>query len=315
MNGLRAFFDKPRLWLNGLLFALTVVSTFSVGLGWSLSYLHAGRPAGDPPPALTAEALRDPAVLGLTALYVLSLLAILLAHEFGHYLACRRFGIEATLPYFVPAPTLIGTMGAFIRIRGPVTRRRQLFDIGAAGPLAGFALAVPALAWGLARSRVVAAIPAGDAIVFGEPLLLKALGAALIKGAGPGRDIVLHPVAFAGWVGVLVTALNLLPLGQLDGGHVLYALFGERARRVAGAFMAAFAVMAVFFWVGWLVWALLILVLGLRHPRMMDEDAGLPASRKILAVVLLAIFVLSFIPDPVKGYDLVTLLRQIGLGI
>jgi len=315
MDGLKAFFDKPRLWLNALLFGLTVVSTFAVGLGWSLSYVYAERLASDPPPALTAETLRDPRVLGLSALYVAALMAILLAHEFGHYLTCRRFGIDATLPFFLPAPSLIGTMGAFIRIRGAVTRRRQLFDIGAAGPLAGFVLAVPALAWGLARSRVVAAIPSGDAIIFGEPLLLKAFGAVLLKDVGPGRDIILHPVAFAGWVGILVTALNLMPLGQLDGGHIVYALFGPKARRLSVVFMAAFIVMAVFFWVGWLVWALLILFLGLRHPRLLDEDVGLPASRKILGAVLLAVFVLSFIPDPVKGFDLFTILRQLGLGI
>jgi len=226
MDGLKAFFDKPRLWLNGLLLGLTVVSAFVVGLGWSLSYIYADRLASDPPLALTAEVLRDPHVLGLSLLYVFILMAVLLAHEFGHYLTCRRFGIDASLPFFIPWPFLIGTMGAFIRIRTPITRRQQLFDIGAAGPLAGFILAVPALAWGLARSRVVPSIPAGDAIVFGEPLLLKAFGAMFFRGIGPNQDIILHPVAFAGWVGILVTALNLLPLGQLDGGHIAYALFG-----------------------------------------------------------------------------------------
>lgn len=313
MNGLRAFFDKPRLWLNGVLFGLTVLSTFWVGMGWSLSYLYADRLATDPPMALTVKAVLDLSVLGLSAVYMIVLLAILLAHEFGHFLTCRRYGIDATLPFFIPAPTLIGTMGAFIRIRAPITRRQQLFDIGAAGPLAGFVLALPALAWGLAHSRVVAAIPAGDAIIFGEPLLLKAIGAALFKSVGSNQDIILHPVAFAGWVGILVTALNLLPLGQLDGGHIIYALFGPRARHVSKFIMAAFAVMSVFFWIGWIVWALLILVLGLRHPRLEEEDNALPASRKALAWLLLAIFILSFIPDPVKGYDLITLLGQIGV--
>jgi membrane-associated protease RseP (regulator of RpoE activity) len=315
MGGLRAFFDKPRLWLNGLLFGLTVLSTFVVGLGWSLSYIYADRLASDPPPALAARALRDPRILGLSALYVLVLLAILLAHEFGHYFACRRYGISATLPFFIPAPTLVGTLGAFIRIRSPIERRQQLFDIGAAGPLAGFILALPALVWGLIHSRLVPALPRGGAIVFGEPLLLKAIGAVLFAGAGPDKDIVLHPVAFAGWVGILVTALNLIPLGQLDGGHISYALFGPRARRIAVFFLAAFMVMSVFFWVGWFVWALLILVLGLRHPTLAEEASKLSASRKAVSVLILVIFILSFIPDPVKGYDLITLLRQIGLKI
>jgi membrane-associated protease RseP (regulator of RpoE activity) len=315
MDGLKTFFDKPRVWLNGLLFGLTAVSTFAVGLGWSLSYVHADALAADTPPALTAQALRDPRVLGLSAFYVLVLLAILLAHEFGHYLTCRRYGISATLPFFIPAPSLIGTMGAFIRIRSPITRRQQLFDIGAAGPLAGFILALPALVWGLAHSRVVSAIPPGGAIVFGEPLLLKAIGSVLFRGIGPDKDIILHPVAFAGWVGILVTALNLIPLGQLDGGHIIYAVFGPRARRISVFFLAAFVVMSVLFWVGWIVWALLILVLGLQHPKLMEEESRLSASRKAFAIIILVIFILSFIPDPVKGYDLITLLRQIGLRI
>ncbi|MBN2206122.1 MAG: site-2 protease family protein [Candidatus Aminicenantes bacterium] len=315
MGRLAAFFDKPRLWLNGLLFALTVASTFVVGLGWSLSYLHADRLASDPPPALTAAVLLDPKALGLSLLYAVVLMAILLAHELGHYLTCRRYGIDASLPFFIPAPTLVGTMGAFIRIRGAVTRRRQLFDIGVAGPLAGFVLALPALAWGLSRSRVVPAIPADEAIAFGEPLLLKALGAAVFGSLEAGQDIILHPVAFAGWVGILVTALNLLPVGQLDGGHIIYALAGPRSRRLATAWLILFVVLAVFFWVGWFVWALLILVLGLGHPRLLDDGIPLGNARKVLAGVVLAVFLLSFIPDPVKGYDLITILRQIGIGI
>ena len=315
MENLRTFFDKPRVWLNGLLLALTAASTFVVGLGWSLSYVYADKLASDPPPALTGQAFRDPRILGLSALYVLVLLAILLAHEFGHYLTCRYYGLSATLPFFIPAPSLIGTLGAFIRIRSPIQRRQQLFDIGAAGPLAGFVLALPALVWGLAHSRVVPTIPRGEALVFGEPLLVKAIGAALFSGIGPDKDIILHPVAFAGWVGILVTALNLLPLGQLDGGHILYAVFGPRSRRVSPFILAAFVVMAVFFSAGWIVWVLLILVLGLRHPRLMDEAFPLSPARKAVAVLILVIFIVSFIPDPLKGYDLITLLRQIGLGI
>ena len=193
-------FAKSRPWINALLFVLTIGSTFVVG------------------------------TLGLALLYALVLLAILAAHEMGHYLTCRRYGIEATLPFFIPAPTLIGTMGAFIRIKSPISLKRQLFDVGAAGPLAGFVLALPALAVGLALSKIVPALPRESSIFFGDPLLLKVLAGILGKSAPAGYDLVLHPVAFAGWVGTLVTALNLFPIGQLDGGHIATALFGARAR-------------------------------------------------------------------------------------
>ena len=194
----------------------------------------------------------------------------------GHYLTCRRYGIEATLPFFIPAPTLIGTMGAFIRIKSPITRKRQLFDVGAAGPLAGFALALPALAIGLALSKTVPSLPREGTIFFGDPLLLKILGRSpRQKSPRPGYDLIIHPVAFAGWVGALVTALNLFPIGQLDGGHIAYALFGTRARTLGRVFLAAFVVMGVFLWAGWLLWAGLILIIGTRHPRTWDDEASI----------------------------------------
>jgi membrane-associated protease RseP (regulator of RpoE activity) len=307
------FFAKDRTWLNGLLFLLTTGSAFLVGLDWSLAYLTAGL---NPPPiagGVMRAALRDPRAAGLSVLYAVVLMLILSAHEMGHYLTCRRYGISATLPFFIPAPTLIGTMGAFIKIRDPITRKRQLFDIGAAGPLAGFVLAVPALAVGLAFSKVVPALPRGEAIVFGEPLIVKLIGWLALRGAGPGFDVVLHPVAFAGWVGMLVTALNLFPMGQLDGGHVAYAVFGRRSRRLAQIFVAFFAVMGALFWLGWWVWALLILVLGLKHPPVWDEPYPLDRGRTIVAAVLVLIFVLCFIPAPVKGLNLMNLLHELGL--
>jgi Zn-dependent protease len=310
----RSFFAKDRIWLNALLLGLTAVSAFLVGIDWSRSYLDAGAAASAAPAAGIAgiwAALRDPQVVGLSLLYSVVLLVILSAHEMGHYLACRRYGLSVTLPFFIPAPTLIGTMGAFIRIRDPITRKRRLFDIGAAGPLAGFALAIPALAIGLAMSKVVPALPPGDSIHFGEPLIVKLFAMAFLRGAAPGFDVVLHPVAFAGWVGVLVTALNLFPMGQLDGGHVAYAVLGPKSRRLGQAFLVLFAVMGVFFWVGWLVWALLIMVLGLKHPRVWDEPTPLGKGRTATAIGLIAIFVLSFIPAPVLGFDLLSVIRQL----
>ncbi len=301
----RGFFAQDRPWINALLFILTLGSAFFVGLGWSAGYLDAGpSPAGSP-----EASWHDPRVIALSLLYAAVLLLILLGHEMGHYLTCRRYGIDATLPFFIPAPTLIGTMGAFIRIRSPIGGKRRLFDMGAAGPLAGFVLALPAVIIGMALSKTVPALPRDQSLLFGEPLLLKAVGLFFFRHAGPGFDIVPHPVAFAGWVGLFVTSLNLLPLGQLDGGHIAYAVFGPRARLLAKSFFALLLVMGVFFWVGWFLWAVLVLFLGLKHPRVWDESAPLGQGRTLLAVGLLLVFILTFIPDPIQGTDLITLLR------
>jgi membrane-associated protease RseP (regulator of RpoE activity) len=300
-------------WVNVALFVATLLSTFLVGLTWSASFITLGVKGGDPLVNLELAALTDPGVLGLAAIYTAVLMAILLAHEFGHYLTCRRYGIPATLPYFIPAPTLVGTMGAFIRIKAPVTRKRVLFDIGASGPLSGFVLALPALVTGLALSKIVPALPKDQTIVFGDPLLVRLFGRLLLGEIPAGSDIIIHPIGFAGWVGCLVTALNLLPVGQLDGGHLAYAIFGRRTRVAGRAFMGLFVVLALFFWAGWLVWAAVLLVLGLKHPSLADEDEPLDGRRRLLAVLLLAIFIFSFIPDPVKGYDGIGLLRELGL--
>lgn len=305
-RGLSSFFAKNRNWLNGLLFVLTLFSCFFVGLSWSLSYKYAEvldeLNQGSP----FLDMIKDPQIIGLSLAYALVLAAILLAHEMGHFLTCRRYGLNATLPFFIPAPTLIGTMGAFIKIKSPIRTKHQLFDIGIAGPLAGFALALPALAYGLSLSKVVSNIPEEGTIIFGEPLLLKILGALFFPHLPAGADIVLHPVAFTGWVGILVTALNLFPIGQLDGGHILYSIFGEKTRKLTPFFLMVFIIMGIFFWIGWFLWALLLSFLGLKHPQILDESSKLSRGRRILAVVVLIIFILSFIPDPVKGYSLLS---------
>jgi membrane-associated protease RseP (regulator of RpoE activity) len=304
---------KNRIWINILLFSLTVVSAFLVGMTWSLSFKYGDAVNRDFPFSLGERFFNDPQVIFLSVIYSAVLITILLGHELGHYLTCRRYRIEATLPYFIPAPTLIGTLGAFIKIKSPITHRQQLFDIGAAGPLAGFILALPALFIGLSLSKVVPALPSDESIAFGEPLLLKAIIALLFKNVPPGSDILLHPVAFAGWVGILVTAFNLFPLGQLDGGHIFFALVGRKAMHLAKLFLGIFVVMGIFFWVGWFVWALLILLLGLKHPPVFDEHVPLSRGRKAVGVLIVVIFVLSFIPDPVRGLNLFGLLRQFGL--
>ena len=304
---------KNRTWINILLFGLTVVSAFFVGITWSLSFKYGDAVNQDFPFSLGERFFKDTQVISLSVLYSAVLITILLGHELGHYLTCRRYRIDATLPYFIPAPTLIGTLGAFIKIKSPITRKQQLFDIGAAGPLAGFILALPALFIGLSLSRVVPALPRDESIVFGEPLLLKMITGLLFKSIPPGSDILLHPVAVAGWVGILVTAFNLFPMGQLDGGHIFFALVGRKAVHLAKLFLGVFVVMGIFFWVGWFVWALLILLLGLKHPRVFDEDVPLSPGRKAVGVLIIIMFVLSFIPDPVRGLNLFGLLRQFGV--
>lgn len=304
---------RPGIWLNILLFGLTLGSTFFVGLVWSAGYIHAEALAAGIPQGSGLRAMAEPSVPLLSLLYVVILMVILVGHELGHYLTCRRYGLAATLPYFIPFPTLIGTLGAFIKIKSPIKFKRHLFDIGANGPLAGFLLAVPALAVGLAFSKVVPTLPEEGAIVFGEPLAFKLLEALIIAGAPAGGGLVLHPAAFAGWVGLLVTSFNLLPLGQLDGGHIAYALIGGRTRLLSRALIAAFVVMGVFFWVGWIFWAAVMFVLGLKHPRLIDEEEPLSRRRKVLSLIVILIFILSFIPDPVKGFDLVNVLKSYGV--
>jgi membrane-associated protease RseP (regulator of RpoE activity) len=153
-------------------------------------------------------------------------------------------------------------------------------------------------------------LPSSEGYLLGEPLLMKIIGAVFFKNAGADSAIILHPMAFAGWVGLLVTALNLFPLGQLDGGHVSYAIFGSRSKTVAKIFLAIYLIMAIFFWFGWLVWVMLILLLGLKHPRILDEDSSLGPKRTILGILVLVIFILSFIPDPIKGYNIIDLIKQ-----
>jgi len=311
-RGLASFFAQKRAWLNILLFLVTAVSTFVVGISWSFGYKYAEITAQNPDLISDPALILNPEILALSLVYMVALLAILLGHELGHYLACQYYRIDATLPYFIPAPTLIGTMGAFIRIRSPITKKQQLFDIGIAGPLTSFILSLPAVVFGLSLSKPVPPFPEGESLMFGDPLILKLVGRLVFKGIPEGYDIVPHPIAFAGWVGILVTALNLFPVGQLDGGHIAYALLGEKSRKIAPYFIGIFILMGIFFWFGWFVWALLIYFLGLKHPHISDEDKSLSPGRRLLGIMILIIFILSFTPDPIKGYNLFDLIRQIG---
>lgn len=228
--------------------------------------------------------------------YSIAIMTILLAHEMGHFFASRWYGIPSTLPFFIPFPfSPFGTFGAIIKMRGIVINKKALFDIGAAGPLSGFIVAVPCVLIGMKLSVVGVATP--NALRLGDPLLFKLLQWLVVE-LPPGREVFLHPIGYAGWVGLFVTALNLMPVGQLDGGHIIYAVFGEKSRWAYGFSIAVLAGLALLYNPGWLVLIALLLIFGMRHPRPFDEQTPLDRKRKILAVVMLAIFVLSFTPTP-----------------
>jgi membrane-associated protease RseP (regulator of RpoE activity) len=252
---------------------------------------------------LLRQAFAHPELITQGATFAAALLSILLAHEAGHYVACRRYNVAATLPYFIPAPPLFlaGTFGAFIKIKSPIPTRRALFDIGVAGPLAGFVVIIPVAVAALLTAQP-APPPTGEFITFNDPPLLRlfahALGVHL-------TNIAPNPFYFAAWIGLLVTSLNLLPVGQLDGGHATYALFGARAHKLLGR--AAFAGMLALAPLGWLLHGvpsgflyavLLFIMLRIRHPEAADESDLLGRPRRLVALATLLVFILSFTPFP-----------------
>ncbi|MEQ1759364.1 MAG: site-2 protease family protein [Vicinamibacterales bacterium] len=243
--------------------------------------------------------------------YSVSILAILGCHEFGHYYACRYYRVDASAPFFLPAPLPItGTLGAFIRIRQPIPSKQALFDIGIAGPIAGFIVAVPLLLVGMQMSTVVP-LPTdfeGSVLELGEPLLFK-IAAWLTFGSVPdGYTVNMHPIAFAAWFGMLATVLNLFPIGQLDGGHISYAVFGRRSTTVTLVMVAGLIGLS-FISSSWIVWTVLTVVmlvtLGPRHPRVFDEDVPLDSTRLWLAGFAVLIFVLCFTDAPISATDIV----------
>lgn len=246
-----------------------------------------------------ADPFRRPAELARGVPFAFTLLAILLTHEMGHYITSRHYGVRASLPYFIPAPPypfMIGTFGAFISMRSPILRRGPLLEIGAMGPIAGFVVAVVAVVVGLQHSTVQPA-DSLQGMKLGSPLLLQGLSALMVKAPPEGHDLLLHPIAFAGWIGLFVTALNLLPIGQLDGGHITYALFGRRHRTVSIVAVLALGILGLW-WPGWLVWGVLGALIGLRHPPVIDQELPLNRRQRVIAWTSLAIFVLTFTPVP-----------------
>lgn len=286
---------RERYWLYGLLFAVTLGTTTLVGAAMQLDFDR--NVPFDIVRSFSMYALvwRHPAEALRGLPFSLTLMAILLAHEFGHYLAALHHRVDASLPYFMPSP-ILGTFGAFIRVRSPIFSKQALFDIGISGPLAGFTFLLPALSIGLAFSKVLPGIAHQGSLDFGIPWLQLLLAKAIFPGV-PVSDIYLHPVARAAWVGMLTTALNLLPIGQLDGGHILYSFFPNRHRQVSTC-LSLMLLPLGYFWGGWLFWGLVLLFLGRRHPAVYDPGV-LDAGRRKLGWVALAIFILCFCYAPV----------------
>ncbi|HHT9120049.1 MAG TPA: site-2 protease family protein [Candidatus Hypogeohydataceae bacterium YC41] len=232
-----------------------------------------------------------------------TIMTILFSHEMGHFIMCRKYNVESSLPFFIPVPfPPFGTFGAVIKMQGIIPNKRALFDIGAAGPLVGLVLALPAVIIGLHLSevRALTATEAAHSLGLGEPLLFKLLSRLVVGKVPEGLDVFLHPVAFAGWAGLFVTALNLLPIGQLDGGHIIYALLGRKSEIVYRVGVLAFCAMAIFYSPGFILFAMLLLLFGFRHPAPADEYTGLDVKRKFLGVLIFIIFVVCFTPVPLK---------------
>lgn len=276
--------ESPKKLLPLILFAVTVFTTVVAGA------LYEG-----------ADVLRHPASLAHGVPFSASLLFILGTHELGHFFASRRHGVATTLPVFIPGPPLppmIGTFGAVIRIKSPITTKNALVDIGSAGPLSGFVAAVMVTLVGLNFSRVIPTPHDGMGLGLGDSLIFKLLSYAVIGQVKDGYEIMLHPVAFAGWIGFFVTAMNLLPIGQLDGGHLVYAVIGARHRPFSFAVIGVLVILGIFTWPGWLIWAALITVVGIYHPPVYDQRSTMDLRRRLTIAAALAVFILTFMPTP-----------------
>jgi membrane-associated protease RseP (regulator of RpoE activity) len=269
-------------WTNLILFLLTVITTLAAGA------MMEGK-----------NIFSDPFLILKGWSFAVPLLAILLCHEFGHYIESRKSGISVTLPYFIPGPTILGTFGAVIRSKSPFKNRRDLLDVGAAGPIAGFVVAVVVVILGLSYSQVVEKVPGGG-FSLGDSLIFKLLSFLVLKKIPEGHDVLLSSTAFAGWAGILVTMLNLLPIGQLDGGHIIYALLGKMQKKIALVAVLTLIPLGIFLWPGWLVWVVLILIIKLGHPPTLNDQIPLDFKRKIIGWTAMFIFILSFTPVPIK---------------
>jgi membrane-associated protease RseP (regulator of RpoE activity) len=298
---------QDRVWRHLALFVLTIGTTTLVGIVHYTGFLA---DFGTDTLQLTGQDLMRPGMLFSGFWYSGTILAILGCHELGHYLACRYYDVDASLPFFIPAPLpLTGTLGAFIKIREPIPTKRMLFDIGVAGPIAGFLVAVPALFMGLAMSNVAQLPPDFSGLSLGEPLLFKVVSTFLWGTPPEGYSINMHPMAFAAWFGLLATALNLVPIGQLDGGHIAYAVLGRRSSHLTLVMILVAIALTAFVSTSWLVWTVLMVVMltifGRHHPRTFDEDVPLDRRRLLLALFALLMLIVCFTPAPIEPMQLI----------
>lgn len=281
-----AFRPKPerresKKWVNLLLLILTFLTTLAAGAFQqgvnpfiSITNLFKGLP------------------------FSLSIMIILGSHELGHYIMAKKNKVDATLPYFIPAPHLLGTFGAIIKMKSPIRNKNGLIEIGAAGPIVGFIFSTIALLIGLSLSEVVP-VSGEQGIILGDSILFKFLTKLFFSNITEDKDILLNPIAFAGWIGYFVTAINLLPVGQLDGGHILYALVGKK-NKIVGYVMLGIVILLVPLWIGWAIWAILFLVIGFRHPPPLDRITPPSRKHKVIGIISFIILLLTFIPAPFR---------------
>ncbi len=301
---------KRRYWLHALLLLGTIFTTLVVGARLEFNFVN-NLPAfsldeSTLPFFPVRWVLAEPSRLLLGVPFAGTLLLILLSHEMGHFYYCVRYGVNATLPFFIPAPTLIGTLGAFIRIKSPIRSREALFDIGVAGPIAGFVVGLVVLLAALGLSKPMPLGIGQSDIQIGYPLIFhfahRLLAAMGVGGAisVPLSAVYLHPTAVAAWVGMFATALNLLPGGQLDGGHMVYSLSPRLHKHVSRLTVGILLPMGFFLWAGWFVWAILLTISGMRHP-LVPVWPGIHRNRKLLALFALLMLILTFVPEPLTG--------------
>ncbi len=270
-------------FLHLILFVLTLLSTITLGA------MQRG-----------INVFEEPAKIYTGLPFAVTLVTILLSHELSHYFASKKHKVKATLPYFIPAPTIIGTFGAFIKMKSPIISRKSLIDIGASGPIAGFVVSVIASVIGLNLSDVVSVAENKGALGLGDSLLFSFLSRLIIGIPPENHDILLNPIAFAGWIGLFVTSINLLPIGQLDGGHITYALIGESHAFVSKLLIIVLLLLGVLLWEGWLIWGILLVFLGVRHPPVIYWEMSLDRRRKSIGFLALLILLITFIPVPFK---------------
>jgi membrane-associated protease RseP (regulator of RpoE activity) len=306
---------RQRYWLHIVLLLATIFTTLVVGSHFQYNFENQ-RAALDEEPDSEASLFpidviwHHPSRLRLGIPFSASLMLILLAHEMGHYVACVYYNVDATLPFFIPFPSLIGTMGAFIRIRSPIHSRRALFDIGIAGPIAGFVVACGVLGMSLMFSRVApVAPPLTEALLVHYPRIFLVMqrmmiATGLLKGTSalPLGSLLLHPMAMAAWGGMFATSLNLLPGGQLDGGHIVFSIAPRAHRLISRLTILVLIPMAVYFWAGWLVWAILLEISSFRHPQV-AEWPRVHGKRLVLAGFALVMLVLTLLPKPVSTIE------------